>query len=440
MFAKTQTRGAATLVAFPVDPSREAQAARAVLPHVRAGTAVLDLCCGAGWSTLLLTAHADKVATRCPVVAWDPDPQALLQAAQHIADANFEQRTRLLQSMPTGARFDLVYLSHRAWARTEAGGLFFREALACADDVLRTGGTIAMVLPKDHLADGLQTLQRRGYTAVLAGTDRPIVLAEDLEEPQPDAGLSATELSGAARSGTEPSDTVLIAHRSQDRCGFPVQVHLDQGQLLCAFDLARTGTLPPASPEQDTLETAPHDSKDAEVLCGLAASHPGPCLDLGTGHGRNALQLAINVGRNVVTTVDMLPEHAAAAGKAMAQTRDEIGRIPRQHSANNIRQLYANTQDWNWLDVPFGLHLASIDAGRTEADVLADSLEAWRRLAPGGFLVWHDFSPAAAPDNAAVAATMAAVRRFRERVQPHGKIHHLIGSWCGVLQKEERDA
>jgi len=397
-----------------IDPTREAEAARAVLSHVQTGMSVLDMSCGAGWSTLLLAARSNSTEQQ-PVTAWDPCPDARAQAQANVTRANFESRVQFVEPGTTNTRFDLIFASHRSSAT---------DTVALCATSLRTGGTLAIALPPEATANAIAELHRNGFVPLLAGSNQPVILPSDL--PQ------------------QAGDVVLIARRAKDRLGLTVHTHTDQAALLQAVDCGNPGVL-----LEDDLDTVDNECerhgrkrRDAEVLCGLAASHPGPCLDLGTSHGRSAFKLATNIGRSIVTTVNMLPEQAVAAGVHITHVLrfDEIGSYPKERGVHNIRQLYANTLDWNWHRVPYGLHLAFVDACHDEEAVLADSLQAWHRLGTGGFLVWHDFSPALQKVHPWIESSMAGVRRFVEQVQPTGEIHHLLGSWCGVLRKEASDA
>ncbi|MGK0201011.1 MAG: putative O-methyltransferase YrrM [Planctomycetota bacterium] len=417
MIDSAQLRTEATVVAPPLDPTREAQAARAVLPHVRADMAILDLRCGAGWSSLLLAARTGAANKPVPLIACDPDANARAATAQHIAQASFQDRVQVVQQPPANLAFDLVYVSHRA-------SHDLHEALATATSCLKQGGVIAVALPAEAITSAIPMMQLEGLVITHATSGEPILLANELP--------------------ASAEDLVVLAHRVSDRVGLSVRTHLNQAALLQIFGMHNPGVL--LEDDLDTIdnECEHHGRKrrDAEVLCGLAASHPGPCLDLGTSHGRSAFKLATNIGHNIVTTVNMLPEQAVEAGVHITHIlqREEIGSYPRDHGVRNIRQLYANTLDWNWYRVPDDLNLAFVDACHDAEAVYADSRQAWRRLGTGGFLVWHDFSPSLAKVHPWIESSMAGVSQFYNEVRPTGEIQHLLGSWCGVLRKEASDA
>ncbi|MFN3244565.1 MAG: class I SAM-dependent methyltransferase [Planctomycetota bacterium] len=410
MIDSATVRNGADGTTCALDPTREAQAARAVLPHVQNGAAILEVGCGAGWSSLLFAARAGSV----PVVCWDPDDGARIATRASARKASFDRRIEVPDALPTDGSFDLVHLSARITA-TAALGPVLTALPPCRQ--------LALTVPADALATVIPLLHQRGLVPLSADNRAPIVTEDDL--------------------GSQLGDQLLLAEPAAARLGMPVHVHRDQRQLLAAFGLHDPGVL-----LEDDLDVVENDCerhgrkrRDAEVLCGLAASFPGPCLDLGTSHGRSAYKLATNIGRYVVTTVNMLPEQARAAGVHTTHvlSREQIGSYPRERGVHNLRQLYANTLDWDWARVPNTLHLAFVDACHDAAAVHADSLQAWRRLKPGGFLVWHDFSPSLCTVHPWIGTSVAGVRRFVEQVRPAGEVHHLLGSWCGVLRKEACD-
>jgi predicted O-methyltransferase YrrM len=179
--------------------------------------------------------------------------------------------------------------------------------------------------------------------------------------------------------------------------------------------------------------------RDAEVLCTLAANSMADALELGTSHGRGAFKLASNLPPGLQChTVNILPEqYDASGGKLITHliSKDEIGSYYRQRGIRNVVQHFANTARWNLPDSIQNLGLVFVDAAHDEENVYLDSKLVWDRIAPGGFIVWHDYSPSCCHFDW-VAASMRGVERF---VREHGleslEIVHLRHSWCGVLRK-----
>jgi predicted O-methyltransferase YrrM len=232
----------------------------------------------------------------------------------------------------------------------------------------------------------------------------------------------------------------LLARPVEQLAGLPVRLHRDVDALRGELGLRFRGVI-----LEDDIDLAENDCelhgrkrRDAEVLCSLARSRPGPCLDLGTSFGRSAFKLATNVGpEHTVFTVNMLPEHAGGAGDQITHvlTREQIGSYCRERGLGNVVQVFADTRRWQPDAQIDGLALAFVDACHDEDAVVADSHLCWQRLRPGGALLWHDFSPIERHRRPWVASVMAGVARFLADIAHPGPVHHLRGSWIGLLEK-----
>ncbi|MFO1497110.1 MAG: class I SAM-dependent methyltransferase [Verrucomicrobiota bacterium] len=207
------------------------------------------------------------------------------------------------------------------------------------------------------------------------------------------------------------------------------------------FGLNRDGIL--LEPDLDEIETEcdldSRKRRDAEVLCTLAANISGPCLDLGTSHGRSAYKLATNLGdRGRVFTVNVLPEQMdSTCGKMIthALEKEQIGAYFRNLGIANIEQHYANTARW---DVPpqiADLALVFVDAAHDTEMVWSDSHLILPRVAEGGFIVWHDFSPPLRQKWDWIDASMRGVEKFLAELGAELEVVHLRGSWTAVWRK-----
>jgi glycosyltransferase involved in cell wall biosynthesis/2-polyprenyl-3-methyl-5-hydroxy-6-metoxy-1,4-benzoquinol methylase len=179
--------------------------------------------------------------------------------------------------------------------------------------------------------------------------------------------------------------------------------------------------------------------RDAEVLCTLAANAVGDVLELGTSHGRGAYKLATNLSHGLrCHTVNILPEqHDASAGKMITHriSKEDIGSYYRERKVTNVTQHFANTARWEVPAEIRNLALIFVDAARDEENVYLDSKRVWDRIAPGGFMVWHDFSPLCRRVEE-VDASMRGVERFlEEQGLADLEVVNLRHSWCGVLRK-----
>jgi len=224
--------------------------------------------------------------------------------------------------------------------------------------------------------------------------------------------------------------------------GLPIRLHADVASLRAALGLLQPGVL-----LEDDLDVVENDCElhgrkrhDAEVLCSAAASRPGPCLDLGTSFGRSAFKLATNVGGHPVFTVNMLPEQAAAAGVHVTHvlTKAQIGSYCRERGVANVRQVYADTGNWRPDAAVADLALAFVDACHDTDAVRRDSHLCWQRLRPGGLLLWHDFSPVRRHRHDWIRTSMQGVAAFLADVGHAGPVHHVRGSWIGLIEKGAR--
>ncbi len=209
--------------------------------------------------------------------------------------------------------------------------------------------------------------------------------------------------------------------------------------LRATLGLARVGLI--LETDLDVIETEcdlhQRRRRDAEVLTTLAANCVGDALELGTSHGRGTFKLATNLPHGIVHTVNVLPEQAAGAGTLVTHLleRDAIGAFYRARGITNVRQIYANLHTWQPPAALCDLGMAFVDACHDEAAVWQDSHLAWHRLAPGGFLAWHDWSPSARTRFDWIDAVMRGASRFLADVGVTGKVVHLRDSWIGVLRK-----
>lgn len=120
-------------------------------------------------------------------------------------------------------------------------------------------------------------------------------------------------------------------------------------------------------------------------------------LEIGTNDGFTTLNLAANLGDEpdaFVCTVDLLPELAAQPTKHLSGACDpsRVGsKFKGQKEAKRIRQVMGDSTkiDWNTLGGPFDLIF--IDGGHDFECVMSDSENAFRHVAPGGAIFWHDY-------------------------------------------------
>ena len=205
--------------------------------------------------------------------------------------------------------------------------------------------------------------------------------------------------------------------------------------------LARCGVL-----LEDDLDVVENDTelnnrkrRDAEVLCTLAANSRTDVLELGTSHGRGAFKLATNLPPLLrCHTVNILPDqHDSSGGKMVTHLipQNDIGSYYRERGVGNVVQYFANTARWSIPPEIRDLGMVFVDAAHDEENVYQDSKLVWDRIAPGGFIVWHDFSQLSRHFDW-INASMRGVERFlREYGLESLEVLNLRHSWCGVLRK-----
>jgi predicted O-methyltransferase YrrM len=205
--------------------------------------------------------------------------------------------------------------------------------------------------------------------------------------------------------------------------------------------LPRVGTILEDDLDVVEVDTDAHGRKrrDAEVLCTLAANSKSDVLELGTSQGRGAFKLATNLSTGLQChTVNILPEQYDSSGGKMITHligKEDIGSFYRERGIKNILQYYANTARWELPNDIKDLGMVFVDAAHDEENVYLDSKLVWDRIAPGGFLVWHDFAPFCRHFDWIAASMRGAERFVRDLGLEALETVNLRNSWCGVLRK-----
>ena len=180
--------------------------------------------------------------------------------------------------------------------------------------------------------------------------------------------------------------------------------------------------------------------RDAEVL-GAACKNGewSILLEIGTSQGEGTSVMAQNAQRGIIYTVNILPEQVSRSGKMItsAPSRDEIGSIYCQKGFANIRQIFANTAEW---EPDFGpIDVAFIDGCHDAKFVFNDTRKILKKCRPGSLILWHDFSPDLIRKHAWIADVCLGVERLYRDGYIHNKIFHLRNSWIGIYQVTEKD-
>jgi predicted O-methyltransferase YrrM len=116
----------------------------------------------------------------------------------------------------------------------------------------------------------------------------------------------------------------------------------------------------------------------------LIARHRAPkvCFEIGTGHGRTTHHLALNTPADSrVYTLDI-------------STNEVVGCVFRGHpSAAKIQQLVGDSSSFDFSQWEGKVELVVVDGDHGFEAVRGDTNRAFRLLAPGGCILWDDFTP-----------------------------------------------
>jgi hypothetical protein len=179
--------------------------------------------------------------------------------------------------------------------------------------------------------------------------------------------------------------------------------------------------------------------RDAEVLSLIAANiEPGNILDIGTYQGRSAARMAVNSPGSTVYTVNIPPEEYKEGGclKTECLARDEIGSFYRNKQLANIQQIYANTKTWTVPDNINNLSLVYVDGCHDKKFVYGDTRLILDRIRPGGFILWHDFSPIYRKHFDWINEVMQGIERLIKEKIIVGNILNVRNSWIGIFKKD----
>lgn len=180
--------------------------------------------------------------------------------------------------------------------------------------------------------------------------------------------------------------------------------------------------------------------RDAEVIGSSCCNgDPKILLEIGTALGRTTALMAGNAPDGVVYTVNIPPEEITVGGVHVtgAIPLDEIGRHYREASCTNVRQIYANTRDW---EPDFGpIDVVFIDGCHDADFVYNDTRKVLRRCRPGSLVMWHDFAPELAQVYSWVGDVCRGVERLYADGLIRGRILHLQDSWVGLYRVQATD-
>lgn len=177
---------------------------------------------------------------------------------------------------------------------------------------------------------------------------------------------------------------------------------------------------------------------DAEVLSLVAANAPpGKMLDIGTYLGHSAARMAVNSPSSIVYTVNIHPDELLAGGEFVTGTPkvEEIGSFYREKGIANIRQIFANTKNWQVPGEICDLSLVYVDGCHDTECVYNDTKLVIDRLVKGGFILWHDCSPNYRSNYVWIDAAMKGIEKLLENGVITPYILNVQHSWIGIWRK-----
>ncbi len=143
---------------------------------------------------------------------------------------------------------------------------------------------------------------------------------------------------------------------------------------------------------------------EAWLLAGFAKS-ARQIFELGTCTGKTTYLFAANAPNEAEIVTITLPPDGNAAGNRVAG--DDMAALETAHKESQVSEFYyANTPEGRKITQLFGdskefdhepyrgrFDLIFIDGGHAASYVRSDSEKALAMLAPGGLLLWHDYTP-----------------------------------------------
>jgi hypothetical protein len=137
------------------------------------------------------------------------------------------------------------------------------------------------------------------------------------------------------------------------------------------------------------------------ILCNLAR-RAKTIFEFGTATGKTAYLMARNAPQAKVVTLTLAPDQALSGSHGRGDDAASI-KAARQESAfdtfvysgsdveSRIEQHFGDSKTFDESAYAGAMDLIFIDGDHTESYVRADTEKALRMLAPGGWLLWHDY-------------------------------------------------
>jgi hypothetical protein len=178
--------------------------------------------------------------------------------------------------------------------------------------------------------------------------------------------------------------------------------------------------------------------RDAEVIGTVTRNAARTaCLEIGTSSGRTTALMAGNAPAAMIYTVNIPPEEVASGSGGTFTTHaigtDAVGAYYRERGHTNVRQIFANTATWE-PDVE-KIDVAFIDGCHDTDFVFNDTRKVMRHMAPGSFVLWHDYNLALTGTYPWIHSVVLGVENLLEAGIITSRIFHVRDSWVGVQRR-----
>lgn len=137
------------------------------------------------------------------------------------------------------------------------------------------------------------------------------------------------------------------------------------------------------------------------ILCNLAKRARG-VFEFGTATGKTAYLMARNAPQAKIVTLTLAPDQARSGAHGRGDDAASIEAARRESAfdtfvysgsevESRIEQHFGDSKTFDETPYAGAMDLIFIDGDHTESYVRADTEKALRMLAPGGWLLWHDY-------------------------------------------------
>ncbi|MEA5581268.1 class I SAM-dependent methyltransferase [Nodularia harveyana UHCC-0300] len=154
---------------------------------------------------------------------------------------------------------------------------------------------------------------------------------------------------------------------------------------------------------------------DLFAICLITKVRSPPiCFEIGTGHGRTTLHLALNSPKeSEIFTLDI-------------STDPIVGSIFRDHIAGKaVHSLVGDSKTFDFTPWKSRVDLVLVDGNHEYEAVMRDTAIAFELVSPDGCILWDDFTP----------GWPGVVQSLRETAQKH-KIRRIVGTKLAYFAKD----